>query len=73
MKMLFWRKNFEDGHSPSPGLFAVPYLELPERLKYLFSYVKPMENILPWSPELGQGKLTTPRCENRKIRHENEI
>jgi hypothetical protein len=22
---------------------------------------------------LGQGKLTTLRCENRKIRHENEI
>jgi hypothetical protein len=28
--MLFRRKNFDDGHCPSPGLFAAPYLELPE-------------------------------------------
>jgi hypothetical protein len=32
-----------------------------------------MENIMPLSPELGQGKLTTLRRENLKIRHENEI
>jgi hypothetical protein len=33
-----------------------------------------MENILPLNPGLGQGKLTTLRSENRKIRHdENEI
>jgi hypothetical protein len=30
MQMLFWRTNFEDGHCPSPGLFAAPYLEFPE-------------------------------------------
>jgi hypothetical protein len=30
MQMLFWRKIFEDGHCPNPGLFAAPYLELPE-------------------------------------------
>jgi hypothetical protein len=32
-----------------------------------------MENILPSSTGLGQGKLTTPWCGNRKIRQENEI
>jgi hypothetical protein len=69
--MLFWREHFEDGHCPSPGLFAVPYLELPE-LAFI-SYVKPMENILPLSSELRQGKLTKLRCENRKILHANEI
>jgi hypothetical protein len=52
-------------------VFAAPYLEFPELS--LISYVKPMEKILPLSPGLGQGKLTTLRCENRKIRHENEI
>jgi hypothetical protein len=31
-----------------------------------------MENILPLSPELGQGKLTT-RCKNKNIRHENDF
>jgi hypothetical protein len=56
--MLFWRKNVEDEHCPSPGLFAAPYLEIPELS--LTSYVKPMENILPSSTGLGQGKLTTP-------------
>jgi hypothetical protein len=71
MQMLFWRKNFEDGHGPSPGLFTAPYVELPELS--LISYVKPMENILPLSPGLGKGELTTLRCEHRKIRHENEI
>jgi hypothetical protein len=70
MQMLFWRKIFEDGHCPSPGLFAAPYLELPE---LSFSCVKSIENILLLSPGLGQGKLTALRCENRKIRHENEI
>jgi hypothetical protein len=24
--MLFWLKIFEDGHCPSSGLFAAPYL-----------------------------------------------
>jgi hypothetical protein len=26
-QMLFWRFNIEDGSSPSPGLFAAPYIE----------------------------------------------
>jgi hypothetical protein len=69
--MLFWQEIFEDGHCPSSGLRAPPYLELPELS--LISYVKPMENILPLSPGLGQGKLTTLRCGNKKIRHESEI
>jgi hypothetical protein len=56
--MLFW-------------LFAAPYLELPELS--LISYVKTMENVLPLSPELEQGKLTALRCENRKIQNENGI
>jgi hypothetical protein len=59
---LFWRNNFEDGHCPSPGLFTAPYLEFPELA--LISYVKPIEKILPLSPGLGQGKLTTLSCEN---------
>jgi hypothetical protein len=37
--MLFWRNNFEDGNCP--GLFAAPYLELPELS--LISYVNPIE------------------------------
>jgi hypothetical protein len=44
------------GHCPSLGLLAAPYLELQELS--LISYVKPMENVLPLSPGLGQGKLT---------------
>jgi hypothetical protein len=71
MQMLFWRKIFENKHCPSLGLFAASYLELLELS--LISYVKPMENILPLSPGLVQGKLTMLRCENRKIRKENEI
>jgi hypothetical protein len=72
--MLFWRKIFEDEHCPSPGLFAIfaaPYLGFPELS--LISYVKSIEKILPLSPGLGKGKLTTLRCENGKVRHENEI
>jgi hypothetical protein len=57
MQMLIWWENVEDWHCPSPGLFAALYLEFPELL--LISYVKPMENILPLSPKLGQGKLTS--------------
>jgi hypothetical protein len=66
MQMLFWRKNVEDGHCPSPGSLQPPELSL-------ISYVKPMENILPLSPRLGQGKLATLRCENQKIRHKNKM
>jgi hypothetical protein len=55
--MLFWRKFLLDGHCPSPGLCATPYLEFPELS--LISYVKPIEKILSLSPGLGQGKLTT--------------
>jgi hypothetical protein len=73
--MLVWRKSFEDGNTPSPGLFAAPYLEFTELS--LISYVKkPIEKFkifLPLSPGMGQSKLTTLRCENRKIRHENDI
>jgi hypothetical protein len=71
--MLFWRKFFEDGHYPSPGLFAAaPYLELQEVT--LISYVKTNRKYLAFELRTaGQGKLTTLRCENRKIRHENEI
>jgi hypothetical protein len=72
--MLVWRKNFEDGHCPRPGLCAAPppYLELPELSLIPYVKVKPMENILPLSLGLGQGKLML-RCENRKIRRDNEI
>jgi hypothetical protein len=61
MQKLFCRKIFEDGHCPSPELFAGPLTELA-----LISYarVTPMENILPLSPELGQGKLTTRKLKN---------
>jgi hypothetical protein len=56
-----------------PGLFAAPYLELPELS--LISNVKLMKkaSILQLSPGRGQGNLTTLRNENWKIRHENEI
>jgi hypothetical protein len=62
--MLFWLKIFEDGHCPSPGLFALAAL-VPEFS--LISYLKPKENILPLSPGFRQGKLTTLRCESPKI------
>jgi hypothetical protein len=46
----------------------------------LISYVKPIEKYLPFEPRTGtkshiysQGKLTTLKSENRKIRLENEI
>jgi hypothetical protein len=67
--MLFWRKNFEDGNCPSPGLFAALYLEFPE-LSLIF-YVKPIEKYFAFEPWTGtqsqiysQSKLTTLRCEN---------
>jgi hypothetical protein len=53
------------------GAPTAPDLVYPELS--LISYVKPMENILPLSPGLRQGKLTTLRCENWKIRHKHEI
>jgi hypothetical protein len=65
MQMLFWRKNVEDEHCLSPGLFAALYLELPELSS--ISYVNPMENIFPFSHGLGQKAHYTPRCENRKF------
>jgi hypothetical protein len=72
---LLWRKFFEDEHCPSPGLYAAAFPELS-----LISYVKPIEKYLAFEPWSGskyrlhsQGKLTTPRRENRKIRHENVI
>jgi hypothetical protein len=72
--MLFWRKHFEDGNCPSPRLFVAPYLEFPEFS--FISYEKSIEKYLSFEPQTGiksqiysQGKLTTLRCENRKIRH----
>jgi hypothetical protein len=69
MQMLFKRKIFEDGQCPSPGLFAAPDLELPvlSIISYLVCTTVSMENILPLSPGLEHGKLTTLRYENRKI------
>jgi hypothetical protein len=50
------------------------------RVLLLISYVKPIEKYLAIEPRTGtksqiysQGKVPTLRCENRKIRHENEI
>jgi hypothetical protein len=52
--MLFRRKNFEDGHCTSPGLFAAPYLELPELS--LISYVcKTNGKYLAFEPRTGTG------------------
>jgi hypothetical protein len=70
--MLFWRKSFEDGNCPSPGLFAAPDLEYPE-LSLIF-YVKPIAKYLAFEPRSGtKSKLTTLRCKHLKIRHEKEI
>jgi hypothetical protein len=57
-------------HCPSPGLFAAPYLEFPDLS--LICYVKPIEKPLPSSPGQRHDKLTSLRCENRKIRYENK-
>jgi hypothetical protein len=39
--MLFWRKNFEDGNSSSPGFFAAPD----------FNFLcKPIEKYLAFEP-----------------------
>jgi hypothetical protein len=51
MQMLFWRKNFEDRNSPSPGLFLAPDLVYPELS--LISYVKPIEKYLALEPRTG--------------------
>jgi hypothetical protein len=48
---LFWRKNFEDGNSPSLGLFAAPDLEYPE---LSLINVKPIEKYLAFEPQ-GKG------------------
>jgi hypothetical protein len=60
------RKIFEDGNSLRPEL--------------LQPYVKQVEKYFAFEPRTGtkskiysQGKLTTMRCENWKIRHENNI
>jgi hypothetical protein len=55
---------------------AAPDLDNPELL--LIAYVKPVEKYLVCEPRTkcrlhSQRKLTTPRRENRKIRHENVI
>jgi hypothetical protein len=49
--MVVWRKNFENGNTPSLGLFASPYLEFPELS--LISYVKPIEKYLAFEPRTG--------------------
>jgi hypothetical protein len=51
--MLFRRKNFEDGNSPSLGLFAAPDLEYQELS--LISYIKPIEKYLDFEPRTGTG------------------
>jgi hypothetical protein len=58
------------------GLFAAPDLEFPELS--LVSYKNPREKYLTFELRSGtksqlysDGKLTTLRCENRKIRQEN--
>jgi hypothetical protein len=43
--MLFWRKNFEDGNCPRPGLFAASFL--------IISSVKPIEKYFAFDPGLG--------------------
>jgi hypothetical protein len=61
--MLVWRKNFEDGNTPRPGLFAALYLEFTELS--LISYVKTIEKYLSFEPRsIGHGKLTMLGCEN---------
>jgi hypothetical protein len=63
---------------PARGASAAPYY-YPELS--LISFVKTIEKYLASDPRTGtkspiystQGKLTTLRCENRKIQHENEI
>jgi hypothetical protein len=69
---LFWRKNFEDGNCPSPGLFAAQDLEFPELS--LVSYENPIEKYLTFELRNGtksqlysHGKLNTLRCENKKF------
>jgi hypothetical protein len=53
-EMLFWRTFFEDGHCPGPGLIAAPYSEfLIISGALIISYVKPIKNNFPLSPELG--------------------
>jgi hypothetical protein len=72
-------ENFEYGKCPTPGLLqprTYNFYFYPELL--LDSNVKPIEKYLAFEPQSGtkcqlhsQGKLTTPRRENRKIRHKN--
>jgi hypothetical protein len=51
MQMLFLRKNFEDGNSPSPGLFEAQDLEYSELS--LISSVKPIQKYLAFEPRSG--------------------
>jgi hypothetical protein len=77
--MLFWRDNFEDRNCLSLGL-RQPHTFYYDMDLLLFSNGKPIAKYLSFEPRTGtkcqlhsQSKLTTPRCENRKIRHENVI
>jgi hypothetical protein len=45
-------------NTPVSELFAAPYLELLELPLISYVYVKQIENILPLSRGLGQGKVT---------------
>jgi hypothetical protein len=49
--MLFRRKNFVDGNSPSLGLFATPDIEYQELS--VISYIKPIEKYLDFEPRTG--------------------
>jgi hypothetical protein len=64
--MLFWRKIFEVGKCPSPGLLQPrPGLREYPELSFI-SYVNPIEKYFAFEPSYvcSQGKL---RCENLKI------
>jgi hypothetical protein len=57
LEMLFWRKNFEYGNSPGPGLFAAPALTYPELSS--ISHVKPIEKYLAVEPRSVTKSLLT--------------
>jgi hypothetical protein len=60
MQMLLWRKNFEDGKCPSPGLLQ------PRKLSLIY-YVKPIEKYLAFEPRSGtKSQLYSHYAEMRK-------
>jgi hypothetical protein len=75
MAEIFLNLTLSQSGAPAAPDFDLDYLEL-----LLISYVKPKEKYFAFEPRTGtkcqlhsQGKLTTPRSGNRKIRHEDEI